>query len=67
MEASIKRVSIEGTGKSTIIIPEQLYDPLLVLFKGKLHLNDWWVITAIGILSATGLLSWHLISTLISL
>jgi hypothetical protein len=48
----------------SLISPLQLYDPLLVLLKVKLRLNDWWVIAGMGILSAAGLLSWHLFGTL---
>jgi len=51
----------EGLVSQRIIEPLQLYDPLLVLLKVKLRLNNWWVIVAMGILSAV---NWYLIGTL---
>jgi hypothetical protein len=46
-----------GTVSQTIIAPHQLYDPLLVLLKGKLRLNEWWIIAASGVVAAVGLYS----------
>jgi hypothetical protein len=63
IETSTHKVSTDETVPSTIITPEQLYDPLLVLFN-KLHLNYWWALTGMGILSATGLYGWLLLGTL---
>ena len=34
-----QQTSREGTVSQTIIAPHQLYDPLLVVLKGKLRLN----------------------------
>ena len=54
----------EGPVSQRLISPLQLYDPLLVLLKVKLRLNDWWTITGMGFLSAAGLFSWYRIGTL---
>ena len=40
----------EGSVSQRIIDPSQVYDPLLVLLKVKLRLDDWWVIIGWGIL-----------------
>ncbi|MBV9228354.1 MAG: hypothetical protein JOZ18_03500, partial [Chloroflexi bacterium] len=40
----------EGSVSQRIIEPSQVYDPLLVLLKVKLRLDDWWVIIGWGIL-----------------
>jgi hypothetical protein len=58
VETSTQIVPQEGAVPSTIIASEQFYDPLLVLFKVKLCLNNWLVITGMGILSAIGLYGW---------
>src|SRR5260370_657861 len=50
IETSTHKVSTDETVPSTIITPEQLYDPLLVLFN-KLHLNYCWALTGMAILS----------------
>jgi hypothetical protein len=63
-EISTQKVSPEGTRNNPIIAPEQFYDPLLVLFKVKLRLNNWWAITGIGVLSATGLYGWLVVGRL---
>jgi hypothetical protein len=39
----------EGSVSSRIIEPEPLYDPLLVLLKVKLRLNNWWIFIGMGI------------------
>jgi hypothetical protein len=41
----------EGSVSQRLIEPVQLYDPLLVLVKVKLHLKDWWIITGCGIVA----------------
>lgn len=40
----------EGSVAQWIIEPSQVYDPLLVLLKVKLRLDDWWIIIGWGIL-----------------
>jgi hypothetical protein len=50
VETSTQHPLREDPVSQRIIEPLQLYDPLLVLLKVKLRLNDWWVITGIGIL-----------------
>jgi hypothetical protein len=64
VEKSTQQVPIKGTVPSTIIAPEQLYDPLLVLFKVKLRLNNWWAITGMGVITTTGLYGWLRLGTL---
>jgi hypothetical protein len=60
IETPTQKTSRRGPVSQTIIDPLQLYDPLLVLFKVKLRLNNWWIIAAMGILSTTGLFGWQL-------
>src|SRR5436305_10404961 len=50
LETSTQPSFREGSASCRIIEPLQLYDPLLVLLKVKLRLNDWWIITGWGIL-----------------
>jgi hypothetical protein len=40
----------DGSVSRRIIEPSQVYDPLLVLLKIKLRLDDWWIIIVWGIL-----------------
>lgn len=40
----------EGSISQRIIEPSQFYDPLLILLKVKLRLNDWWIITGWSVL-----------------
>jgi hypothetical protein len=40
----------EGSVSQRIIEPSQVYDPLLVLLKIKLRLDDWWIIIGWGTL-----------------
>jgi len=49
-ETSTQHTLQEGSVSQRIIEPLHLYDPLLVLLKVKLRLNDWWVITGWSIL-----------------
>jgi hypothetical protein len=51
VETATQKTSIEGTVSQTIIAPQQLYDPLLVLLKVKLRINDWWIITVMGVVA----------------
>jgi hypothetical protein len=50
IETSTQQTFREGSVSQRIIEPLQLYDPLLVLLKVKLRLNDWWIITGWSIL-----------------
>jgi hypothetical protein len=63
IETPIQQTLREGPVSQRLIEPLQLYDPLLVLLKVKLRLNNWWIITAMGILFAAG---WHLTDLLTS-
>jgi hypothetical protein len=40
----------EGSVSQWVIEPLRVYDPLLVLLKSKLRLDDWWIIIGWGIL-----------------
>lgn len=44
IETSTQPTFREGSVSQKIIEPLQIYDPLLVLLKVKLRLNNWWVI-----------------------
>jgi len=50
IQMSTQQTFREGSVSQRIIEPSQVYDPLLVLFKVKLRLDDWWVIIGWGIL-----------------
>jgi hypothetical protein len=41
----------EGSLSQRIVEPSHLYDPLLVLLKVKLRLNNWWIMTGCGIVA----------------
>src|SRR5579863_405836 len=60
-QVSTQQHAVKSSLATRIITPQQLYDPLLVLLKGKLHLNDWWVIAGVGIVSMVGLYGWMLV------
>ena len=56
VETPTQKPSREGTVSQPIITPQELYDPLLVLLKVKLHLkNDWWIIAVVGVVATVGL------------
>jgi hypothetical protein len=50
-EASAQQTLREGSGSQKIIDPSQIYDPLLVLLKVKLHLNNQRIIAGTGIVA----------------
>ncbi len=49
IETSAQQAFREGPVSQRTIEPLQIYDPLLVLLKVKLRLNNWWAITGCGI------------------
>jgi hypothetical protein len=49
-QMSTQQTFSEGSVSQRIIEPSQVYDPLLVLLKVKLRLDDWWVIIGWGTL-----------------
>lgn len=60
-QESTQQSAVKSSLATRIITPQQLYDPLLVLLKGKLRLNDWWVIAGAGFVSLAGLYGWMLV------
>lgn len=49
-QISTQKTFQEGSVSQRIIEPSQVYDPLLVLLKIKLRLDDWWIIIGWGAL-----------------
>jgi hypothetical protein len=60
-QVSTQQGAVKSSLATRIITPQELYDPLLVLLKGKLRLNDWWVIAGVGFVSLAGLYGWMLV------
>lgn len=51
IEASARQTLREGAVSQKIVEPAQIYDPLQVLLKVKLHLKDQWIIAGTGIVA----------------